>query len=94
MSRGFELFCVQSFSSSFGLFSERVGHLAVVLNSNTHVGTFVSQMNSIVRGMYVNAPCHGARIVEIILSDPILGKEWRQELAEKVNKERIRANRD
>ena len=94
MSRGFELFCVQSFSGSFGLFSERVGHLAVVLNSNTHVDTFVSQMNPIVRGMYINAPCHGARIVEIILSDPRLRNKWRQELAEKVNRERVKANRE
>ena len=35
-----------------------------------------SQLKILIRPMYSNPPVHGARIVETILSDPVLSKQW------------------
>lgn len=35
-----------------------------------------SQIKILIRPMYSNPPIHGARIVDKILSDPALKKQW------------------
>lgn len=39
-----------------------------------------SQLKATIRPMYSSPPIHGAAIVEVILSDPALFAEWKQEL--------------
>lgn len=80
VSRGFELFCAQSFSKNFGLYNERTGNLTVVMKDKGNFDNFVSQMNPIIRGMYVNPPCHGAMIVQTVLSNPELFEEWKKSI--------------
>jgi len=77
VSRGFELFCSQSFSKNFGLYNERAGNLTVVLKDDKNMANFKSQLTLIIRAMYSNPPAHGARIVDTVLSDPDLYQEWR-----------------
>ncbi|XP_046994780.1 aspartate aminotransferase, cytoplasmic-like [Schistocerca americana] len=76
--RGFELFCAQSFSKNFGLYSERVGNLAVVPKNIQDKLKIQSHLHTIVRAMYLTPPTHGARVVDHILNDPELTKEWKE----------------
>jgi len=77
VERGFELFCAQSFSKNFGLYNERAGNLTVVFKTKDLAINFRSQMTLIIRATYSNPPAHGCRIVDTVLKDPTLYKEWR-----------------
>ncbi|KAM4635883.1 aspartate aminotransferase, cytoplasmic [Discoglossus pictus] len=77
VSKGFELFCAQSFSKNFGLYNERVGNLTVVANDSERVEHVLSQMEKIVRTTWSNPPSQGARIVATTLNTPELFDEWR-----------------
>lgn len=74
---GFEMFCAQSFSKNFGLYNERAGNLTVVMKDSKAVSNFQAQMTLIIRAMYSNPPSHGVRIVQTVLSSPVLYQEWR-----------------
>lgn len=76
VSRGFELFCAQSFAKNFGLYCERVGNLTVVHKDSSTTTAVLSQLTLIVRAMYSNPPAFGGRIVDAVLNDPALRKEW------------------
>jgi len=78
VSRGFELFCSQSFSKNFGLYNERAGNLTVVMKEQNNMVNFKSQLTLIIRAMYSNPPAHGVRIVDTVLSNPDLYQEWRE----------------
>jgi len=78
VEQGFEMFCSQSFSKNFGLYNERAGNLSVVMKDSRAIGEFQSQMTLIIRAMYSNPPSHGVRIVQTVLSDPVLYQEWSQ----------------
>ena len=91
VSCGLELLCAQSFSKNFGLYNDRIGNLTMVMKSKTSIPKIISHMNPIARGMYVNPPCHGAKIVETILTDPELSNEWKIHV--KIMADRIIATR-
>lgn len=76
VSRGFELFCAQSFAKNFGLYCERVGNLTIVHKDSSTCAAVLSQLALIVRAMYSNPPAFGSRIVDTILNSPDLRKEW------------------
>ncbi|XP_044742593.1 aspartate aminotransferase, cytoplasmic [Chrysoperla carnea] len=78
VSRGFEIFCAQSFAKNFGLYNERVGNLTVVTKDSSNVPQIKSQLTLIVRGCYSNPPNHGARIVATILTNPDLNQKWKK----------------
>ena len=78
MSRGFELFCSQSYSKNFGLYNERAGNLTIVMGDQSNMANFKSQLTLVIRAMYSNPPAHGARIVDTVLSSPELYQEWRE----------------
>lgn len=69
-----------SHAKNFGLYAERCGALFVVCKNREAVERIGSRMRVIIRGLYSNPPCHGARIITTILEDPELKAEWRQEL--------------
>ncbi|KAF5308793.1 hypothetical protein FQR65_LT06026 [Abscondita terminalis] len=79
-SRGFEMFCTQSFAKNFGLYCERVGNLTVIMNNPEYVVTSKSQFTLIIRGMYSNPPSHGALIVAKVLTDPNLFEQWKDHI--------------
>lgn len=76
VSRGFELFCAQSYAKNFGLYCERIGNLCIVHKDSATVEAVVSQLTLIVRAMYSNPPAFGGRIVSTVLNTPELKKEW------------------
>lgn len=76
-----EVLVASSFSKNFGLYSERVGAVAVVASDAAQAGIALSQLKRIVRTNYSNPPRHGAAIVATVLSDPQLTSDWHLELA-------------
>lgn len=75
-----EMFVAITYSKSFGLYSERVGSLAIVNRNLQTAQKVLSQIKHVVRTTYSNPPSHGAYIISTILTDPALRKEWVDEL--------------
>jgi aspartate aminotransferase len=80
VKEGFNLFAAQSFAKNFGLYNDRVGTINIVTSSPKEATAVLSQMKMIIRPNYSNPPAHGSRIVAIVLSDPKLYAEWKEEL--------------
>jgi aspartate aminotransferase len=76
VERGFELFVAQSFAKNFGLYGERCGCLTVVARHPEQAKAVHSQLSKISRASISNPPAFGARIVTMILQDPVLYAEW------------------
>jgi aspartate aminotransferase len=70
----------QSFAKNFGLYGERVGCYSLITSDEATMKKVQSRVKGIARPMYSNPPIHGARIVDIVLSDPELTKSWHQDL--------------
>lgn len=70
----------QSFAKNFGLYGERVGCISVVCGDEAEAKKVESRVKGIARPMYSNPPIHGARIVDVVLSDPQLTASWHQDL--------------
>jgi aspartate aminotransferase len=77
-----EAIVCNSFSKNFGLYSERVGGLALVAADALAAQASQSQLKRIVRTNYSNPPRHGAAIVARILADEPLNRLWNEELTE------------
>jgi aspartate aminotransferase, cytoplasmic len=78
--QGHELFVSQSFAKNMGLYNERIGNLTVLVNNAELIPKIKSQMTMIVRAIYSNPPCHGARIASSILNNKALNDEWRENM--------------
>ncbi len=76
-----EVIVASSYSKNFGLYRERVGSLQIVSPNVAQTTIVLSQLGSVVRGIYSMPPAHGAAIVETILSDKILKLQWVEELS-------------
>lgn len=74
------LMLFQSFAKNFGIYGERAGCLSLVTDSEAEKDVVMSRLKQIARPIYSNPPIHGARIVDIILSDPKLTAMWHQDL--------------
>jgi aspartate/tyrosine/aromatic aminotransferase len=74
------LFVSQSFAKNFGLYGERAGTLNITCCSESAVTNVLSQLDIIIRNIYSNPPKHGAGIVKLVLQNPELEQEWRDEL--------------
>ena len=79
---GVDFMLAVSLSKGFSLYGERVGSLHVVTQNVAERDAVLSQLRRHVRELYSNPPRHGAMIVEEILSDPELERQWRQEVQE------------
>jgi aspartate/tyrosine/aromatic aminotransferase len=77
-----EALVATSFSKNFGLYSERVGAVAIVTGSAKDTTNSVSQLKKIIRSNYSNPPRHGGAIVATVLGDQELTELWHQELAD------------
>jgi aspartate/tyrosine/aromatic aminotransferase len=79
-AEGMEMLVACSHSKNFGLYSERIGALYVVSESQKIAEVVQSKLKIIVRTNYSNPPRHGAAIVAHILSTPVLKKMWEKEV--------------
>jgi aspartate/tyrosine/aromatic aminotransferase len=78
---GAELMACSSFSKNFSLYRERVGALFVVAPSAEAAPRVQSQIDKVIRSNYSNPPAHGAEVVNKILRDAELRKQWEGEVA-------------
>ncbi|MDJ0788705.1 MAG: amino acid aminotransferase [Myxococcota bacterium] len=75
-----ELIVASSCSKNFGLYRERTGAIALLSGDGRTASTARSQLLNVVRGIYSMPPSHGGAIVEEILGDESLRRDWKQEL--------------
>merc|ERR1712159_648422 len=57
-----------------------LGWIGIKVSDDDIVKNVLSQLDIIIRNLYSNPPKHGAGIVKVVLSDPALYQEWREEL--------------
>lgn len=77
---GIECLVASSYSKNFGLYAERTGALFFHCTNQKAAQLVESQAKVIIRGLYSNPPCHGARIVATILGNPALKQQWIREV--------------
>lgn len=82
VAEGHQVAIAQSFAKNFGLYGQRVGALTFLADDAAQAARMESQLKILARATYSNPPVHGARIVDIILSDPALNKQWHGEVKE------------
>lgn len=82
LDAGMEIIVASSFSKNFGLYQERTGALTLVAARPEAAQTVLSQVKRIVRVNYSNPPAHGGLVVETVLHDAPLRRQWESELAE------------
>jgi len=81
---GFELVVAQSFAKNFGLYGERAGcfHYVSAPSSDAAAVTtrVASQLALLQRSEISNPPIYGAKVASIVLNDPALFAEWKENL--------------
>ncbi|XP_025831489.1 aspartate aminotransferase, mitochondrial [Agrilus planipennis] len=76
LKEGHQIVLAQSYAKNMGLYGERAGAFSVITDDKEEAAKIMSQIKIIIRPMYSNPPINGARIVNEILSDPSLKKDW------------------
>ncbi|MCU7554020.1 aspartate/tyrosine/aromatic aminotransferase [Alteromonas sp. ASW11-19] len=75
-----EVIIAASCSKNFGLYRERVGLAAIVTADTKTRKVAQGQIMSVARGIYSMPPSYGGALVDIILSDTSLRKDWESEV--------------
>ena len=75
-----EMLVATSCSKNFGLYRERTGTLFIVAGNAEQAANAGSQLFNKIRSHYSMPPSHGAAVVETILSDTGMNKQWQGEL--------------
>lgn len=78
---GVEMLFVQSFAKNMGLYGERTGTFAMVLNDAVVAERVRQELARVVRLTYSSPPQHGAAIATKILREAPLTAAWKAELA-------------
>lgn len=76
VKEGHQIALAQSYAKNMGLYGERIGAFSLVTSSAEEAARTMSQVKIIIRPMFSNPPLSGARIVNEILSEPLLKQEW------------------
>lgn len=78
----YRVMLAQSFSKNFGLYGERCGTLSIIVSSKEECTRMQTNLKSLCLPEYSNPPIHGAKIVDEILGDEELTKEWKEEVSQ------------
>jgi aspartate aminotransferase len=76
------LIFVSTYGKSFGLYSERVGILSILAPSEEVGKRLESHLKLLARSENGAPPDFGSKIIETVLSDEVLERQWRQEVRE------------
>lgn len=86
VEQGFEVCVAQSFAKNLGLYNERVGCFHFVTKAGTGAEQITqriaSQLMILQRSEISNPPAYGARLASLVLNDPQLFDEWKENLYE------------
>ena len=77
---GINMLVAQSFAKNFGLYGERIGCISVLTQNEKQKIAIKQNLAKIVRSKYSSPPKFGAMIINIILSNDELKKEWLEEI--------------
>ena len=88
---GLPAFVSNSFSKNLSLYGERVGGLSVVCPSAEEAKLVLGQLKFTVRRIYSSPPAHGGFVVDGVMNNETLFKQWEGEVYEM--RDRIRAMR-
>ena len=75
-----EMVVAASCSKNFGLYRERVGAAIVVAEDGPRADLALGRLSGTIRANYSMPPDHGANAAHLVLEDPALAAEWREEL--------------
>ncbi|KPM35914.1 hypothetical protein AK830_g10638 [Neonectria ditissima] len=78
--QGFEMLVCQSFSKNFGLYGERVGAVHALCPTADVAAAVHDQLRFLIRSEFSSSPAYGARLVDLVLSDPAREVVWKGEL--------------
>ena len=79
-NEGLDMVLCQSFSKNLGLYGERIGCLSILTQSEEQKIAVKTNIELIARSEYSNPPKFGAMIVNYVMSDEELRKEWSEEI--------------
>ena len=85
-NNGMDMCLAQSFAKNFGLYGERIGCLSFNTQNENEANAIKSQIQIICRNEYSNPPKFGAYLVDLILSNGTLRKDWKEELKNMCNR--------
>ena len=88
---GVDMVISSSFSKNFGLYRERAGALTVVTRNGDASERVMTKLKSTIRANYSNPPAHGGKVVELVVGNPELLAQWKEEVT--AMRERIRRMR-
>jgi len=75
-----DMIVAYSCSKNFGIYRERTGAAFVLRPTSAQADIAIAQLSRQARLTYSMPPDHGASVVRIILGDPALSQNWRDEL--------------
>jgi len=76
VEEGHKVALCQSFAKNFGLYGHRIGTFSIICDNSDEAKRVESQLKILARPMYSNPPIQGAYIVDTILEDESLTKQW------------------
>jgi aspartate aminotransferase len=85
-NEGIDMLLAQSFSKNLGMYGERIGCLSIMTQNEEEKLVVKSHLEKIARSEYSCPPKFGAMIVNSVLSDEELKKEWYEDLNVMVNR--------
>jgi len=77
-----EMVIAASCSKNFAVYRDRVGAAMVIGRDAAEADAAFSHLLSVTRSVYSMPPDHGAAVVRLVLTDPDLAADWRDELEE------------
>ena len=80
-NEGLDLALCQSFAKNLGLYGERIGCLSFLTQNQEQKNAVKTNLERIVRSEYSNPPKFGAMIINYVMNDPELRKEWDEEIS-------------
>lgn len=80
VKEGHQVAVAQSFAKNMGLYGERVGAFSLTTADPEEKARVDSQLKILIRPLYSNPPCHGARIANTILGNEALYTQWTGEV--------------
>jgi aspartate aminotransferase len=74
------MFLCQSFAKNMGLYGERIGSLSIITPNSETRENVDSQLQRIIRSIYSSPPIHGSKLVEVVLSNENIFKQWEEDV--------------
>ena len=79
-AEGNRMMLAQSYAKNFGLYGQRAGCFSIVCNDQSEANIIMGYLKLISRRLYSNPPKYGAQLVDIVLNDPALYQQWKEDL--------------